>query len=350
MQLQKLSFGALGLIFAGLISISPLSDAQPEEAILSAKAQDSLLLDATQLSSGRIVTVGERGHILISDDQGDSWRQVAVPTRDTLTAVDFIDDNNGVAVGFEQTILVTTDAGETWQLKHHLENAFNQPAFFDVEYLDQKRVIAIGAYGLYFASDDAGETWQEQEFEALADIYGGFSHFYGLAQVADSDRLYLAGEKYVASEDQDGVETSTGLLAVSADGGKTWSKLASPYKGSFFGIAVAPNQQVFAYGLKGNLFRSSDQGASWRKLNTNSDSGLHDMVFDSGNNWYLVGTSGTLIKGKGSSANGSSASKRADLKGRAAALLLGDKDLLIVGEGGVEKLSSDLQAANDAAQ
>ncbi|WP_251359239.1 YCF48-related protein [Kangiella sp. TOML190] len=339
MQLQKFTFAALSLLLTGLLFASSPAPAQPKEVIISKKAQDSLLLDAVQLGSGRIVTLGERGHILISDDNGESWQQVPTPTRDTLTAVDFIDDKNGVAVGFEQSILVTRDGGESWQLKHHLENAFDQPAFFDVEYLDQNRVIAIGAYGLYFESEDGAETWQAQEFESLADIYGGFSHFYGFTQVGNSEQLYLAGEKYVASEDQDGVETSTGLLAMSADGGKSWKKLSSPYNGSFFGIAVSADQQVFAYGLKGNLYRSSDQGLSWNKLNTNSASGLHDIVFDGQNDWYLVGTSGTLIEGKTLVIN-----KRSDLKGRAAILLLDDGQLLIVGEGGVEKRSSQLES------
>lgn len=35
----------------------------------------------------RLVAVGDRGHILYSDDQGNTWTQAKVPTRQLLTAV-----------------------------------------------------------------------------------------------------------------------------------------------------------------------------------------------------------------------------------------------------------------------
>ena len=53
------------------------------------------MLDAVALDE-RLVAVGERGHILISTDNGASWRQVEVPTRAMLTAVTFLDDASWV--------------------------------------------------------------------------------------------------------------------------------------------------------------------------------------------------------------------------------------------------------------
>ena len=48
-------------------------------ALESAKASRSLLLDVTH-AGNRMVAVGDRGHILYSDDQGKSWTQAKVPT------------------------------------------------------------------------------------------------------------------------------------------------------------------------------------------------------------------------------------------------------------------------------
>ena len=53
-------------------------------------ASSSLLLDGV-IVDDRIVVVGERGHILISDDHGRSWSQATVPTQVTLTGVFFHD-------------------------------------------------------------------------------------------------------------------------------------------------------------------------------------------------------------------------------------------------------------------
>ena len=44
-----------------------------------------MLLDVTAVGD-RLVAVGTRGHVLLSDD-GESWRQVDTPVRAALTAV-----------------------------------------------------------------------------------------------------------------------------------------------------------------------------------------------------------------------------------------------------------------------
>ena len=66
---------------------------QPSEyAVASDMASKALLLDVARAGS-RLTAVGEFGHVLLSDDNGDSWRQAAsVPTRNTLVGVTFIDN------------------------------------------------------------------------------------------------------------------------------------------------------------------------------------------------------------------------------------------------------------------
>lgn len=329
---MKFSVFAKGLLLAILVNLSSPTQLMAAESVMAVKAKDSLLLDVQQLTSGRLVAVGDRGHVLVSDDQGQTWEQKQVPTQSLLTAVDFYDDKWGVAVGYEQTVLVTKDGGDNWHLTHELENAIDNPALFDVEFIELNKIIAVGAFGLYLESNDGGDSWKERQVESLADFYGGFSHFYGIAQQNGSKTIYLAGEKYVAGESDDGEEISSGLIAVSNDNGETWNKLASPYDGSFFGVAVAPNNGIYVYGLKGNLFSSDDKGESWQAIPLNTNSGLHDVEFINGD-WVAVGTSGTIV---GSTME---LGQRDDLKGRAALVNLGQQQLLIVGEGGVETLA-----------
>ena len=58
---------------------------------------------AVALAGRRIVTVGERGIVLLSDDRGANWRQVPVPVSVSLTAVRFVNEKTGwqpVTVGW----------------------------------------------------------------------------------------------------------------------------------------------------------------------------------------------------------------------------------------------------------
>src|SRR5471032_3129385 len=86
----------------------------------------SLLLDATYAGS-RIVTVGEHGIVLLSDDDGATYRQAsAVPASATLTAVHFANARDGWAVGHWGEILATTDGGEHWTLNAQTRRSTNR--------------------------------------------------------------------------------------------------------------------------------------------------------------------------------------------------------------------------------
>ncbi len=313
-------------------------NAEAEPAIIADKAVKSLLLDVEKLESGRLITVGERGHILLSDDQGVEWRQVPVPTREQLTAVDFLDDKRGIAVGFSQTILMTNDGGESWQLTHQ-EESFEQPALFDVHFITSEKIVAVGSYGLYLETNDGGENWEPREIEGLADYYGYFSHFYSLEKITD-DYWVMSGEKFIDGVDEDGFETSSALAAETRDGGETWQKLPTPYDGSFFGIEVDDNGYLYVYGLRGNLYISKDQGQSWQGQFLSTASGFHDMAILDENRWVLVGTGGVLVY---KTLTSTDIKKRKDLKGRAAVVAVDDDTLVVVGDGGVERLSLSQQ-------
>lgn len=312
---------------------SPLSLGEP--AVIAPKADESLLLDIIKVSEQRLLTVGQRGHILISEDQGENWRQVEVPVDVNLTAVDFLDDNHGVAVGFDQTVLLTQDGGETWVTSHQ-EISNYQPALFSVIYSSKDTITAVGAYGLYLESSDGGQSWENRQIDSLSDVYDGFSHFYDIERL-NADTWYLAGEKYIAEADEYGDEFSKGMIAVTHDSGKTWAKVNSPYEGSFFGVSVKSND-LYVYGLRGNLFRSKNGGLNWEKIQLGVQTGLHDMIINNAGDLVLVGTGGVMVKKSSSNEGAVKVSKRPDLKGRAAIIELADDQYIIVGEGGVSSL------------
>src|SRR5262249_55103383 len=107
-------------------------------------APRSLLLDIA-LAGSRLSAVGGPGHVLPSDNRGQTWSQAAnVPTQQMLTAVCFSDEQHGVAVGHDEIALITTDAGNSWQRTHFAPEA-KQP-LLDV-LCNGADVIAVGAYG-----------------------------------------------------------------------------------------------------------------------------------------------------------------------------------------------------------
>jgi hypothetical protein len=138
------------------------NDEANKPAEIEPLAPVSLLLDLA-VAGSRMVAVGERGHVLLSDDQGATWRQAkSVPTRAMLTAVFFADPEYGWAVGHDETIINTVDGGETWTRTHFSPEA--QQPLLDLWFANRVSGIAVGAYGAYFTTNDGGRHWSSAKF------------------------------------------------------------------------------------------------------------------------------------------------------------------------------------------
>ncbi|PWK53401.1 WD40/YVTN/BNR-like repeat-containing protein [Pleionea mediterranea] len=312
-------------LFLCLLGTSGVS---AEQSVIAAKAEQSLLIDIAQLSGDKLVAVGERGHILLSNDNGESWQQVVAPTESTLTAVTFIDDLTGFAVGHQQVILKTIDGGETWALQYQNKEDVIFPALMDVWFRDGGWGVAVGAYGLYLHTKDGGQSWEQMPLAELEDPDFGLPHFYSMGYDGKNNRLFMAGE--------------LGFIAVSEDFGETWSRLESPYEGSFFHVAVSNSGSLHLMGLRGHLFRSEDQGETWDAIKTNSQASINSMIELGGSQLMYLGVDGVLLF---SNDDGKTVRKiqRQDRNGLMAGVLTGVNSLVVVGEKGVNRIGLDGQ-------
>jgi photosystem II stability/assembly factor-like uncharacterized protein len=219
----------------------------PEAGPLPKVTMERLLLIDAAHKGSRVVAVGDRGYIVLSDDNGNTWRRAKSPAAPLLTAVEFVDAAKGWAVGHDSVILATSDGGETWTQQ------FSAPAeqrpLLDVLFLDANVGYAIGAYGAFHETADGGKTWNDRK------VIEDDKHLNAFVRLPEG-RLIILGE--------------AGTILASKDEGRTWSPVASPYKGSLFGGVVADDGAVVAFGLRGRIFRSTDAGATWKAVDNPS--------------------------------------------------------------------------------
>lgn len=303
------------------LAVEPQS-AVDRPAMMSTKASRSLLIDIAWAGK-RLVAVGDRGHILLSDDEGKSWQQAAVPVSVMLTAVFFPDERHGWAVGHNGVILSSADAGASWQVQHSDKSAddekFGHP-LLDVWFADDKTGYAVGAYGYFLATQDGGATWSNHA-GAVNDTEGW--HLNAIAGMPGTDMVFIAGER--------------GVLYRSPDRGITWQSLSSPFDGSFFGVSAVAPDMLLVYGLQGRLYRSSDQGKSWQQVQTGVTSGLNDAAMLDDGQIVVVGNAGVLLHADDMHLN-FIARARDDRQAIMAALPLPNGAAVTVGDGGAKLL------------
>ena len=125
-------------------------------------------LDFVNSSRGWIV--GDKGLILTTEDGGVNWRKQDSGTTNTLFNVDFRDSSEGYAVGGKGTILRTEDGGATWEsVKTSFANTFLR-----VDFADDKNGWIVGYGGTILRSGDRGKTWIKQESGTKENLYGLF--------------------------------------------------------------------------------------------------------------------------------------------------------------------------------
>lgn len=243
---------------------APAAGAQapiPVPAVRSPHATQATLLASARAGS-RIVAVGDHGVVLLSDDGGKTHRQARqVPVDVTLTAVSFVDDRQGWAVGHWGVVLQTIDGGETWQLQRS-DTQQDRP-LFAVHFFDAKEGVAVGLWSLVLVTADGGAHWQaveppppEGSRRADLNLLGLFTDGQG--------RLFAPAEH--------------GMVLRSDDRGKHWRYLATGYSGSFWTGAAAADGALLVAGLRGSLYRSSDEGQTWQRLDTGSKSSITALV------------------------------------------------------------------------
>ena len=296
--------GAAAAATAGFIDPLDLP-AQP-----SALAQRALINGVAQ-AGRRLVAVGQRGHILYSDDQGASWRQAAVPMSGDLVALTFTSARDGWAVGHDATVLHTDDAGASWQRQFdgRRDAQAGDKALLDIWFDGAGHGMAVGAFGLTLRSDDGGRNWRHCE-----DLLDNPQALHLNAIRAINGALYIVGEQ--------------GLVLRRAAGAEHFEALATPYKGSFFGITGNANALVL-FGLRGTALRSIDAGRSWQAAATGTQVGLTAGVQLQDHTLLLVSQSGQLLRSRD---DGASFAPLAGVKpGSAAAALPLDGQRLLIG-------------------
>ncbi|MBF6037714.1 glycosyl hydrolase [Pseudomonas sp. P154a] len=311
----QLTLGALLVMSQGVTQAAGYIDVLDLPARVSPLAVSSPLTGMTR-AGDRLVAVGQRGHILYSDDSGKHWQQAVVPVSADLSAVNFPSAREGWAVGNDGVVLHSSDAGATWTkqldgrqigellIKHYgalasaepdneqwshwaaegqrlVEQGADKP-LLDVWFANEKLGYAVGVFNLILRTEDGGQTWTP--FQDRTDNPQGF-HLNAIASTGDA--LYIAGEQ--------------GLLLKWDDASQRFAEVQTPYQGSFFGVLGKPGE-VLVYGLRGNVLRSTDGGQNWTAL----DTGLHISVtaglIDNHGDYRLFTQGGQMLVSQGSGA------------------------------------------------
>ena len=299
------------LAFAGPAVSAETGIRALDEAAIKVKAPEKVFLDAITTAGSRLVAGGEHGVIIISDNDGVTWRQAAVPVNVEITAISFASSSQGWAVGHYGVILHTRDAGATWQVQlnglqanqltlaaaqaavasndpspgtplalkraaHFVSGGADKP-LLTIWADTTKDAIVFGAYRLALKTTDGGKTWTDWS------LHVGDAYSHNLYDVTA-----VGGQVYIATE--------TGIILRSSDGGETFQNIATPGNATLFGVLDAGDGGVLVFGVAGQIFLSHDKGKSWKAISIGTSDNLTAAVTLRDGSIVLACENGTLYR------------------------------------------------------
>ena len=232
---------------------------------------DRQLVEAVALAGSRLVAVGAGGLLILSDDNGITWRQVPMPVSATLTDIRFTDERTGWAVGHAGVVLRTDDAGEHWSVVLDGARAAQVilAAAQDANASDDVRDRAIAAAEVLVHTDPdrpflliqarGHDTVRLLGADGMAvESADGGRHWLPWSNaVDDPDRLPFLG---LAERDNYALAAGAHGLVLGGLPAAGLHALKSPYDGNLFGVIDGGRYGFVLFGQQGHAYASTDPG------------------------------------------------------------------------------------------
>ena len=201
---------------------------------------------------------GGRGTILKTEDGGKTWARKMARSdtpgrggrpggiRANLMGIQMISETIGFIAGSENTILKTTDGGETWvgsserarvgETRNNLEN---------ILFVSPTTGWVIGSFGTLLHTTDAGEVWEKRDPGFDNNLFG--IHF------LDENTGWICGQE--------------GLILHTTDGGATWNQQKTESYDDLHDIIFVDAMVGWAVGGYNSILHTTDGGKTWTVSN-----------------------------------------------------------------------------------
>ena len=228
---------------------------------------------------------GGRGTILKTEDGGKTWARKMARSdtpgrggrpggiRANLMGIQMINETTGFIAGSENTILKTTDGGETWigsserarvgETRNNLEN---------ILFVSPTTGWVIGSFGTLLHTTDGGENWEKRDPGFDNNLFG--IHF------LDENTGWICGQE--------------GLILHTTDGGTTWNQQKTESYDDLHDIIFVDAMVGWAVGGYNSVLHTTDGGQTWTVSNIPGGATFKGVHATDANNCWTVNDWGVI--------------------------------------------------------
>ena len=262
--------------------------------------------------------VGGLGRIVRTSDAGVTWSSGVSNTSFTLRAVCFTSATEAWAVGFNGTVLRSTNSGATWVRQTNVGASEN---LFDVHFATPDTGWVVGSNGVVLRTFDRGEHWDRQnptsatlrsvsfagtrdgwavgETGVILGTHDRGESWFTVQPSLTTNHLYAVARRSAAAAWAAGALGAAPRTVTTPDSTAWELRSAGTEFTRLNGVAFPGDLVGFAAGWNatagGTVIRTDDGGVNWDPQVTNASDELLDVFFVDTYRGWAVGKNGLIL-------------------------------------------------------
>lgn len=199
-----------------------------------------------------------------------NWHSQTSNTTQSLRSVCFLDQNLGWAVGFNGTILHTTNGGDSWIIQ---ASGTSNKLYSIVYFLDPNNGWVVGEFGTILHTSDAGVNWSPQ--------VSGTINLLGSIKFTNANTGFICG--------------NNGTILKTTNAGLNWYLTTTGTTEDLYSIYFSTESTGWAVGFNGTIIKTSDGGTNWITQNSSTLQVLNSVSFCGSDSGWIAGNTGTIL-------------------------------------------------------
>ncbi|MGB3018006.1 MAG: YCF48-related protein [Ignavibacteria bacterium] len=233
------------------------------------------------VDANNVTAAWSNGTTVITTNGGTSWTETAGALFSIPNNITYLNSTTGFACGSGGQASRTTNAGVNWT---PINTPTSDWAMFQIKAVSATEIYAVGDPSFLYKSTDLGTTWTSLPIA----VTGPATTFiwYSLDKVGST--LIMSGDY--------------GIVAVSNDGGSTWSSNSNIIKTALnFDITTVPGTSKYwivgrAAGAGNQILYSNNSGSTWTGINAGVSGDFQSISMINANTGYMSGTNNQIMK------------------------------------------------------
>lgn len=258
------------------------------------------------------IALSDSNSVIISTDGGNSWKSKFIKTKGTLNDIFAFEGGKSILVGDSSKIYYTLKNLDSVQAI----NISKGHTLFRVKFIDEDEGFITGSNGLILKTNNGGINWYKVESNtneilfdvAFIDSKRGFAVGWNgtlLKTINSGETWYkyenLKIDNYIKSIDVTkygyGVAVGgDGLILRTTNYGKNWEETKYSDVGGLQKVLFISEDYVVLIGSRGTIMVSKDKGETWKFVDSQIFSNLNDIAVNPDGNIFIVGVNGLMFK------------------------------------------------------